>query len=614
MYRFKEGEMARCVNPYEDKILERGSLVKVFSHKGNWLEFTHPAHGRKITWAGHRFEPVVAEAHVKPNKFNTGDVVKCIEGHPPYLIEGQEYHVKPSWLGEAYVALEGVAASYDSRRFTLIKRAIIPVAPAVPLLLEVGCKVKVIEPHRHSGLHMDKVCTVVAVVGNLVRLKEHPAAYRRDRFVPVAAAPVAPAIIALPPRDFVVGDLVYITNRVEQVGDCSCQWVSSMEQYLNDGVAMKIVEIKDHLIKIRVEDGCNWYFLKECLSRTPPSVISVGDIVYVTSKEGDKGWVPPMDRYLNDGVQYVVEKMEYDPNWGPRVTLKGIGNWYFFTQDLTIVSQPAKPVEPAKAKAPETLGMRLVEKDKTPRPVISFAYYRQGDGEIIRINPPCFADLDYGGPITEFVISINAVNKTKDAVLREQQIAYIKWAINESPWAPCFITKNVEEAFVSGLVMNTKMTKSQCVCAAIVIRELTETPVKLSMFTYMLSQGYSGNVAYLASNAIRRAAGADTVTISCANGGHNAMASDTHMPSLLNFFANGAQAPGAIGSMEKAGGQYNVFGVIGKRVEPGFSVYVTTNCKGTTVGSGWGAITTIPIRSLFAFADKLENDIKEAKK
>lgn len=272
---------------------------------------------------------------------------------------------------------------------------------------------------------------------------------------------------------FKVGDKVKIVKPFETDEEAGLYFVNGMIPYI--GEAGKIHYISDKRIYVRVDkDGQDNYWLAECLS-------PVGQ--------------------LRDAKGRFIKAPIVAPNG--------------------VVAEPAiMPVaEPVKALAEPP-----VKKEKPPYDLRAELTRRAGTGTCnyaleftktpprLQANDACHARLLWkswdgecikDNEIKNIAIVVkphyNKFKYEKAVIKSEAYPRFVKYILNDSPFAGCFVTKDVDEALTKGILMNINENVNHLVPAAMSLRRANECSSTLEWFGKVLDMGYSGDVAFLVS-------------------------------------------------------------------------------------------------------------------
>lgn len=242
----------------------------------------------------------------------------------------------------------------------------------------------------------------------------------------------------------------------------------------------------------------------------------------------------------------------------------------------------------------------------------SFAYRQKDQQEIFRFTGPCHQQLSVSN-IEEIVIGTAAMAGQADNL--EDIKTYHDYLANVSPWAKCFTTKDVEEAYrEGGFIMNTDEPKSHVVGACIAARAGHEHARRLRTFLHLLEKGHHGNTAFMLSLKLDydKADGAFSEVET--PGGHDCITSSLENECMLHFFTKGFPDQGDKPCKVDAGG-YVVHAKIdprgGNGVQLPFSKAIMDQLETEQIGEGWEKSTVVKTESVYALADKLDKLIKE---
>ena len=216
--------------------------------------------------------------------------------------------------------------------------------------------------------------------------------------------------------------------------------------------------------------------------------------------------------------------------------------------------------------------------------------------------------------IVNIALNITAHHKKFDGKKKEIHTRFVHYMLNDSPWADCFITKDVKEALEVGILMNVEKNVSHIVGAAVALRVATEWEVVLKPFGDVLDKGYSGNVAYLCCGHLM----AGNVT---AWPHHSALTSTLGLADIIEFFKNGYSQKDWKGiANDKRQTSYQIFSAIcpgsgygGLNPNGGDSLSKFTNKQAvsTKQGEGFEAKTVFDYEAtLIKMADAFTEELK----
>ena len=166
-----------------------------------------------------------------------------------------------------------------------------------------------------------------------------------------------------------------------------------------------------------------------------------------------------------------------------------------------------------------------------------------------------YDDVDLGDRIVNIALNINAHHKKMDDKTRKQHERFIQYMLNDSPWAFCFVTKDVKEALEVGILMDVNQNVSHIVGAAMSLRLATEWSAVLTPFCDVLNKGYSGNVAFLCSGHLM---GGKVTTWP----GHASLTSTLGTKAVTKFFKEGYAKKLRPIAQDKTQTSYQVWGTI----------------------------------------------------
>lgn len=555
--------------------------------------------------------------------FKAGDKVRCIrnDGQVVALTVGKIYELHPHQnRGDEYVVLlkddrnraRGGGEPWFANRFELVKEvapepqangAITPAPERVQLTAEnakVGATIYIDDKnYKIESFNKDNG---VKLAGN--RGGPYPFNYFHIE-VPVepVAAPGPKMVMCVEgyrPAHLVAGRLYTVNKETDKL--------------------VSVVEIPGKLFARR-------RFAMEAAPAVAPKPIEVGDMVYVVAKaEGadrnNCAWPGAMDEYLNNGIAYKVESVTKYIRLSNRYSY--LPECLSHTPKGVVASAPNKPaVAPPKPLAEDVAATLRAKKAKAGRldhHITSFAYKVVGKKEAnYCINPACYAELGYkDDPIEQFIVDTQCHVHLLggDPQKYPANILYFNYLFNDSPWAPCFITKDAKEALEKGVVMDCNRPISELVGAATAVRESIEQKLRYKLFKEMMDAGYHGNTAYLMSVSFSGKDG--NYTLLNSNDGHTAISTSLGAEALISFFKSGYAPGGKAANVEMS--HYQVYKTIDKNygkyhnVPESFFTWTGKNAKVTQKGTGWQAVSVVTKKSLYEFASMLETLVTNQEK
>lgn len=436
---------------------------------------------------------------------------------------------------------------------------------------------------------------------------------------------IAPAA----PRPFQVGDKVKVVKKVERRDDGThCYWdvQDRMNAILNNDKEYTITDISMKGNRIRLCSG--WYYLPECLIHADgaPAVVKerpvlkaeyfkVGDKAIIVRKVERDGlrWNPEMDKMLNDGKKYVVKS----------ITATGkirLDNGWLYLPDSLAIAEKKKPA-PKKPKKPKLKSLRAVLREKiaakNPGGICSFAMQTKDGQQKFQMGGPCHAALCYmvdsEYEVTHLVYGLS--HETKYLYPKNHKKAYdtfLKYMLNESPWAKCFLTKRVDTAHRYEVEMDVSQSRHHIAGACIALRQGSEYGTSmLPIFNLMKKKGYSGHTAFI-MGAMFMPSGSE-YSRKGMGGGHSALYGYMNAEGMFKFFREGyfIKTDGKPFSTHHVG--YTVFAHIASEGGVMISSWLDKNVKMEKIGEGFHARTAITKESLFAVADKIEKLVTKGK-
>lgn len=279
----------------------------------------------------------------------------------------------------------------------------------------------------------------------------------------------------------------------------------------------------------------------------------VGDIVVPINdnKENIFGYAPAMDELI--GIPILVE------NGGLYKTHKFTfaGGFFWEPTDLRLATErekvnfmAKKPIKKLiKKPKKKSLYNLLSEIIARGRAGTSSYALRFKSGDTFNVNDVCNARMRWThqnarDECLEVVQDIKFAQKEwLDIRLSHKFNLYVKYILNESPWADCFITKRVSDAKRYGVKLNLEYPVSALMGAVIALREGWEYGNKLKLFSEFKKKGYSGNVCYLFSSYIQEN-NTGSFSLCGMTSGHQVLNNQMDWEILKKFFKTGYSSKG----------------------------------------------------------------------
>jgi hypothetical protein len=174
------------------------------------------------------------------------------------------------------------------------------------------------------------------------------------------------------------------------------------------------------------------------------------------------------------------------------------------------VKKAAKPVVPATAIIAPAYDLRKELARRAGNGTCNYALEFTKSPPRMQHNDVCHARLCWGysevhenklegDEIVNIALNVKPHYAEMGDVNKKTYKLFIHYMLNESPWAFCFITKDVEEALNVGILMDVDQNVSHLVGAAISLRTANEHQRILPVFQKCIDMGYSGNTSFLTS-------------------------------------------------------------------------------------------------------------------
>ena len=451
---------------------------------------------------------------------------------------------------------------------------------------------------------------------------------------------------------FKVGDKVRITKGF--VGGPDLYFALKMNHHVGKfGEVIHYNKDNGH-VRISVNDE-SWYWLPECVEHV--NTIHVGDVV--RSKNQNKKILKVVKCFDNDkhdphykGIDAEGFYINFRKDQVDMVTKYQLRNakGHFIQCDRDVLPNPAvlpKPVKAVKAVAEGVVAKPAIIKPVAPvKPLPKPAKARDIRAELalkakagyegnrcnysiefdtgkIRHQAPdacharlCWCGYNEGDARAKEIVNI-ALNITPhyNQLTKENKEIYpkfVNYMLNESPWAFCFVTKDVKEALEVGILMDVNQNVSHIVGAAMSLRLATEFPSTLKPFGDALDKGYSGNVAHLISGHLM---GGKVTSWPH----HSALTSSLNKNAIIKFFKNGYPVKLPAIAKDRKQTRYQIFDTIspgagydGSNVGGGESLseFVAKQAVSTKRGEGFEAKTIFDYEAtLIKMADAFTKEL-----
>jgi hypothetical protein len=213
---------------------------------------------------------------------------------------------------------------------------------------------------------------------------------------------------------------------------------------------------------------------------------------------------------LQFGIDYQIERVT-------RIgSLKFVGYGHLYDRkNFALVGERVNVPQPVKPKpAPvvkKTLAEELIAKVNAVggAGTCSYAIEFASGHRRFQSNDACHARMrwgkDYGNndkdgdKVVAVACNIHGHIKNIGPNNLEAYTAFVKYMLNDSPWADAWLTKDVDEAMKGCAMMDVTKHFSYVCSAAIALRTGSEYPRFLKVFKQLIDMKYSPNVAYIMS-------------------------------------------------------------------------------------------------------------------
>lgn len=259
---------------------------------------------------------------------------------------------------------------------------------------------------------------------------------------------------------------------------------------------------------------------------------------------------------------------QWDPRWlvevGPQRDARG----RFIKKGAEQPKAPEKKEEP-KPKFPNAIGETVrdeLTKKVDAKGVGTCSYAIQYEkGTIFQVGDVCHARLrafnqyhELGNGKVLFA-ALNMKGHVKDnkddPVWQEVFRKFLHWALNESSFKNCFITKDVNEAIEKGILLNIEENDSRVVASAVFLRSLTEYPKTVQLLKELLDKGVPMGIAWIISQGVTQ-----DKKYKGYSGAHHCIVDTMPTNVLINGIINGMPLPEIEGkSFKDSINRYQIF-------------------------------------------------------
>ena len=252
---------------------------------------------------------------------------------------------------------------------------------------------------------------------------------------------------------------------------------------------------------------------------------------------------------LHFGADYQIERVT-------RIgSLKFVGYGHLYDRkNFALVGERGPVPQPVKLKpAPvikKTLAQELMEKvDKAGSAgTCSYAIEFASGHRRFQSNDACHARMrwgkDYGNNDKDNDKAVAVACNIHGHVKRVGQIAdadsykaFVKYMLNDSPWADAWLTKDIDEAMKGCAMMDVTKHFSYVCSAAIALRTGSEYPKFLKVFKQLIDMKYSPHVAYIMSQMTNICNNGAYEVIN-QGGSHHVFHSSMDLDKVVAFFDN----------------------------------------------------------------------------
>lgn len=280
----------------------------------------------------------------------------------------------------------------------------------------------------------------------------------------------------------------YFVNRFELVDDKEIPVVKKVKELLEPGVKVKVIHNnKDRAAGYATDEDVG----KEFILGT----------IHTKRDAAQRLWDQSFNVWRLIGSEYVYDERSLEFIAKKDKNGKWRNSKGHFCNVKAAVEKPLKPVDEERAFD----NWRVSFNERVTGGNVgtcSFGIWHYAKNKPFEyISAPCHATLNRKNDMKNSKIALN-VNGHYQGFLRDTKENYkkaVQWVIRDSFLAHAFVTKDIEEALVKGVVMEGTTPKSLVCIASVFLRGFSEFPNQLSGFTEMVDMGMNKNVAWLMS-------------------------------------------------------------------------------------------------------------------
>jgi hypothetical protein len=255
--------------------------------------------------------------------------------------------------------------------------------------------------------------------------------------------------------------------------------------------------------------------------------------------------------------------------------------------------EPVKPLpEPLEVVFRKKVGSE--KKEFVSGEICCYAFEHEGKRSFYNMHY-CHASMNclYADKVVEDIAKLHICHRSPDLYAE-----FADWFVNESLFAPAFVTKNWREA---SMVLNMDMTVNRIVSTQVALRNMYECQGKLDSWKFFVDKGYHKNVALLLSQLFMLTDG-QWSRASIGNG-HSIFSDNHKIKDIIRFFKEPWYNEKSTNKLGK-GGRFSVWGSFAP--VSGYGNHLTTfvNRYYVTerVGEGWDAKLVVNVEKIFECA------------
>lgn len=342
-------------------------------------------------------------------------------------------------------------------------------------------------------------------------------------------------------------------------------------------------------------------------------ILEVGEI-----NEGGKGFVPKnivkarwmvSFAWCEHAKPYTYKQL-YDKAKELKIVRRSLMNKGQLDEAIKAWKPPPPPI-----KNEFTLGEELVKKSLEHKQKAGVtercSYAKEFDTgkRVFNVADICHARIPWngiGGVNECTAIAFDIARHHRDHETPKEYLEFVDYMLNRSPWANCFLTKDVQKALKEGVYGNVDVGVSRLSCSAIALRQGSEFPHKLNTFIFLKNKGFSENLSWFMAQGVHKA---DEWRKSGIEGWHDTFESVMNLDDVVQFFNTGWHTEEGL-PLRKSKSHYSIFKSIGSSYDGPQLKTFFNNLKTTVIGTGWDEKRAITEENVLELANQAKELIK----